>query len=130
MTDDGPATAIYNRFNRSSGQGFWPRLLDALEGVVLSVSASVAGAAPPPGLAGIAEPALPGYEILASARLVVPGLHRNFEIVAFGRKDEGGQRRVSGDASVRPLLIVERRNGRLVTIARNDYVVMRADEGG
>ena len=130
MTDDGPATAIYNRFSRSRGQGFWLTLLDALVGVVLSVSAGAAGAAPPPGLVGNAKPALPGYEILASARLVVPRLYRDFEIVAFGREDEGEQRRASGGASARPLLIIERRNGRLFTIARNDHIVMRADEGG
>ncbi|WP_260922047.1 hypothetical protein [Novosphingobium sp. 9] len=76
---------------------------------------------------------LPGYDILASREMAPKGAP-SFRLVAMGRKGEDSYRTRDEAAPARPLLIFEERGGHearaLVLVARNDDVVMRADEGG
>jgi hypothetical protein len=84
-----------------------------------------ASAALPPGLSRL----LPtGYKVLADARMTAGG--RSFVIVALGRADEAALKDSTSGAPARPLMIFEAKGARYVLVARNDAVVLRADEGG
>lgn len=98
-----------------------------LAGAVLTFAAGAIAAPRLPN--GIVKALPPGYDILASARLSSGNPARSFAVVALGRKYEG-TRKKGGEAPPRPLLIFEAKGGRFVLIARNDHVVLKADEGG
>ena len=94
--------------------------------VVLAATVGTATASPRAVMIGSLMP--PGYIVLGSARMTAGRPVRSFEIVALGRTDEAARTR-GGNAPDRPLLIVERKAGRMVLVGRNDDVVLRADEG-
>lgn len=66
-----------------------------------------------------------GYSVMRSAEARFEG--RSFHIVVLRFRDERHRGR---PAAVRPLLIFERRGTVYVQVARNDHVVLRADQGG
>lgn len=87
--------------------------------------ALVAAVAPGEAAPAAPEPALPnGMKVLASARARPDGAHR-FAIVAVAFKGES--RNAARD---RPLLVYRLQAGRWTLVARNDHVVLRADDGG
>ncbi|MFA5988317.1 MAG: hypothetical protein WC803_01760 [Sphingomonas sp.] len=95
-------------------------LLWVLAGAVLAF-----GAALPVVPADVAAQLPAEYDVLASVQLSVKGPGRTFQIIALGRRYEG-----AAPAPARPLIIFERRGGRYISLARNDHVILRADEGG
>ena len=74
-------------------------------------------------------PLLPShYKVIASAE-VRPTPSSRFYIVALARGDEAGPFD-EAHATARPLLIFELAGARAHLVARNDHVVLKADEGG
>jgi len=96
-----------------------PRTLSLAIALVVSL-AGAAGAAP-----GASGPVLPaGLKVLARTTARPDAAHR-FTIVAAASRGEN-----RSAARDRPLLIYRLRAGRWVLVARNDHIVLRADEGG
>lgn len=89
-------------------------------------SAAAASAALP---AGVIRQLPTGYAVIGSAHVAAGQPVRSFEIVALGRKDEDSLAKTR-DAPARPLIIFERRGRDFMAVARNDHIVMKADEGG
>jgi len=79
---------------------------------------------------GIGDQLPSGYEVIASARVEPEQARRRFVIVALARKNEDQLRQSGRGAPARPLLIFEQRSGRFILVARNDSIVMPADQGG
>ena len=72
-----------------------------------------------------------GYRVLSTATGSFGDLKRRFYIVAIGTRPVDIGPVDYKDARPRPLLIFgQRPDGRLVLIARNNHVVLRADQGG
>ncbi len=73
-----------------------------------------------------------GYDVLTSASATFTGgASRTYYIVALHQREDVEDAHLPSPAPARPLLLFERQaNGDLVQTARNDAVVMRADEGG
>jgi hypothetical protein len=92
----------------------------------LSIGAGTDAAIP----AGIASQLPPGYDVIATAHVAAGQPARSFDIVALARKDEGTLPPRAEDAPARPLLIFEQKGPHFMMAARNDQVVMKANEGG
>jgi hypothetical protein len=99
----------------------------AILAILASLSGAVATSAALP--AGVVRQLPAGYAVLGSAHLVAGKPTRRFEIVALGRKDEDRLAKTR-NAPARPLLLFEQRGNAVLIVARNDHVVMKADEGG
>lgn len=124
------ASQAGSHFRRMVHTAFMPAhpLVAAGRIALAAVTVGLLLAAAPVVPSGVARALPPGFVVLASARIVVGRPVREFRIVALGRPDEA--RAVAGRAPARPLIIMERRGGGFVAIARNDAVVRKADEGG
>ncbi len=97
------------------------RTLSLAIALMFSLAAAVAAEATP----GASEPVLPaGLKLLATTPAHPDAAHR-FTIVAAASRGES-----RSAARDRPLLIYRLRAGRWVLVARNDHIVLRADEGG
>jgi hypothetical protein len=95
-------------------------------GAMLSIATGAYAGIP----AGIASQLPAGYDVIATAHVAAGQPLRSFEIVALASKGESKLPPHAQDAPARPLLIFEQKGARFVMIARNDRVVMKADEGG
>ena len=91
--------------------------------LAIALVVSLAGAADAtPGASGLVLPA--GLKLLTRT-IALPDSSHQFTIVATAFRGEN--RNAARD---RPLLVYRLRAGRWVLVARNDHVVLRADEGG
>ncbi len=100
--------------------------------LAILVAMSIAGretAAAPPLPAGITAQLPPGYAVLGHASVTAGKPIQRFEIVALGRRDEDARSK-AGNAPARPLMVFEADGTGFIRVARNDDVVLRADEGG
>lgn len=106
------------------------RILLVLLALAAPTTAFVALPAPAGSIpSGIARQLPPGYERLSSVTMSVTRPSRIFELVALGRIGENF-RSLRGNAHARPLLIFERHGERFILVGRNDFVILRADQGG
>lgn len=69
------------------------------------------------------------YHELSSAEVGPPSAKTHFHVVALARDDQGGPFD-EAPAAARPLLIFKVVGDHARLVARNDHVVLRADEGG
>jgi hypothetical protein len=68
---------------------------------------------------------LHGHHAIASARMSAGSPLRHYRIVAMARDGESRD-----DPAPRPLIVFEETDGVERPVARNDHIVMRADDGG
>ena len=72
-----------------------------------------------------------GHLVLAKASMTIGDPAKRFLIVASGtRRPAGPEERAVIPGTPRPLLVYEYKAGKPVLVARNDHVVLKADEGG
>jgi hypothetical protein len=101
--------------------------LTAAVGLLLACSSTALAANLP---ADVMKQLPQGYGVLSSASSLISSTHR-FYFVALASKKEVRHALSSTRAPARPLLIFERRaSGRYALVARNDDVILRADDGG
>ena len=104
------------------------RMLRMLAAIALALPTGVPAAAAQEVPVNIVRQLPPGYTILRAAAATFGTPAHRFYFIALGRRQETA---MSPDAQPRPLLIFARRaDGSYTLAARNDHVVLRADQGG
>lgn len=86
----------------------------------------IAAMAPATAMAQVTLPA--GHHVIAERRMTTGTPSRTFRIVALARNGETRETLGDAPAQPRPLIVIEEKAGTSRIVARNDHVVMKADE--